>query len=90
VLATLVRFKDRNHYAVLGVSSAASHEEITAAYLSLMRRFHPDSFRGPAEPEILSAVRAIFARVSKAYEVLGHRESRARYDGPSQSSARSV
>lgn len=62
-----------NHYATLGVAPNSPRELIRAAYLQLMRRYHPD--KNPSA-EAAARVRAITA----AYAVLSVAEERAKYD----------
>jgi curved DNA-binding protein CbpA len=62
-----------DHYASLGVSRTSEDVVIRAAYLALMRRYHPD---GNPSPEAVDRVRAITA----AYDVLGDEASRRDYD----------
>lgn len=57
-------------YAVLGVNPAASSAEIKAAYRALVKRHHPDA--GGDDQTILA--------LNAAWEVLGDRERRRRYD----------
>jgi molecular chaperone DnaJ len=61
-------------YALLGVSSQATDEEIKSAYRRKAREHHPDANDGDPEAE------ARFKEVSLAYEVLRDPERRARYD----------
>lgn len=61
------------HYRTLGVAPAAADGEIRAAYLTLMRRFHPD--RGGEEADASKA-----QMVAAAYDVLRHPARRAAYD----------
>lgn len=68
-----------DHYATLGVDPDASAAEIRAAYLKLMRRFHPDR---NASPRAAAQSYAITA----AYAVLGARDQRAQYDQDRRSS----
>jgi DnaJ-class molecular chaperone len=63
----------RNYYQLLGVSPAASREEIQSAYRRLARRYHPDVNAG-------GDAAARFNEVSDAYEVLHDPAQRARYD----------
>jgi curved DNA-binding protein CbpA len=62
-------------YSVLGVSADAEDVVIQGAYRALIRKYHPDQYRGePAEGE--RRARALNA----AYAILGDPEARARYD----------
>lgn len=63
-----------DHYATLGVSPRASHQEVRAAYLRLMRASHPD--RARQDPHAAERAR----QANAAYEVLGDAASRAAYD----------
>jgi hypothetical protein len=66
-----------DYYAVLGVSPAASRDEIRAAYRRLARRHHPD-----VKPtgEDAAAANESMRQLNKAYEVLNAPEQRAAYD----------
>lgn len=68
-----LRGSELDHYATLGVSPEASPAALRAAYLDLMRRYHPDRNRSEAAA---AQTRAI----TIAYAVLGTTEGRARYD----------
>jgi len=67
---------ERDHYAVLGVSRAATLDEIRCAYRKAARATHPDLNPGDA-----SALER-FKLVQGAYEVLGDPDRRAAYDSP--------
>ena len=61
-------------YDVLGVSRSSSDEQIKSAYRKLARKYHPDlnkDDKNAAEK---------FKEVSAAYEVLGDKEKRKKYD----------
>lgn len=64
-------------YEVLGVPRTATAEEIRAAYLALVRKFHPDQHHGHPLEE-LAAER--LAQINRAYEILSDVSSRKRYD----------
>lgn len=54
---------------VLGVPVGASRDQVKKAYLTLVRRFHPDSLAG-APAEVRRATDAVFLRLGAAYESL--------------------
>ncbi len=58
-------------HAVLGVTNAASREEMRQAYISLVKAYHPDRFANmdlPAEMKDYAA--AMQARINMAYDQL--------------------
>jgi DnaJ-class molecular chaperone len=52
---------DQNHYRVLGVSRRASLDQIRAAYVSQLKRYHPDSAQDEAEHQNGAHVHRIVA-----------------------------
>ena len=64
----------RDFYAVLGVSSSASQDEIKKQYRRLAAKHHPDKNPNDAK----AAER--FKEISEAYTVLGDAEKRKQYD----------
>ncbi|OHV28158.1 MULTISPECIES: DnaJ C-terminal domain-containing protein [Pseudofrankia] len=63
----------RDYYEALGVSRAATTEEIQQAYRKLARRYHPDVNKDPAAEER-------FKEINDAYQVLSDPKTRGRYD----------
>ncbi|GBQ05926.1 DnaJ C-terminal domain-containing protein [Saccharibacter floricola] len=61
-------------YKTLGVSKTASEKDIRSAYRKLVKQYHPD--RNPDNPKAEERFKA----VSKAYEIVGDKEKRARFD----------
>ena len=67
------------HYEVLGVSEAATRQEIRQAYRELARRHHPDRYSG-TDPAGLERARRRMASLNRAWEVLGDSRLRRSYD----------
>lgn len=65
---------EKDFYKALGVAESATDKEITKAYRSLARDFHPDKNPGN------DAAEEKFKEVSAAYDVLGDEDKRAEYD----------
>ena len=62
---------NKNLYHVLGVSKDAGDAEIKSAYRKLARKYHPDLNKDAAEK---------FKEISCAYDILGDKEKRKKYD----------
>ena len=65
---------DKNLYHVLGVSKDATEAEIKSAYRKLARKYHPDVNKDNKEAADK------FKEVSCAYDILGNKEKRQKYD----------
>lgn len=63
-----------NHYKVLKVSPKASNAEIKSAYRRLARKIHPDVSQNNVNTS------KEFARIVRAYKILGNPKTRADYD----------
>lgn len=64
----------RSLYEVLGVKRGASEAEVTKAYRKLAKGSHPDLHPGDKKAE------ERFKSITAAYDVLGDKDKRARYD----------
>ena len=65
---------NKDLYSILGVSKTASDAEIKSAYRKLARKYHPDLNKdNPAAAEK-------FKEVSCAYDILGDKDKRQKYD----------
>src|SRR5271155_1534274 len=64
----------RDYYKTLGVERSATEAQIKSAFRKLARKHHPD-----VNPNNKEAERQ-FKEVNEAYQVLGDKEKRKRYD----------
>jgi hypothetical protein len=61
-----------NPWAVLGVENTAPKEAVRAAYVNLVKIYHPDKFANyELPPEMKDYAAAMLARINLAYEQVG-------------------
>lgn len=70
---------NNDYYSILGVSKDASQDEISKAYKKLAMKFHPDKQVGKTDAQ-KKAAEEKFKTISEAYETLGSKEKREKYD----------
>lgn len=63
----------KNYYEILGVSYAATQDEIKKAFRTLAKQYHPDINPDPNATEIMQ-------KIAEAYEILSDVNSRKEYD----------
>lgn len=73
-----------DYYAVLGVPSTASPDEIQKAYHALAAKYHPDKHQGN---ELEDLAREKLTQLNSAFAVVGNPERRARYDAARRAGA---
>jgi molecular chaperone DnaJ len=61
----------KSYFAILGITSAASPNEIRSAYRRLAKEYHPDHFEGDS---------GVFRQIQEAYATLGNAQRRAEYE----------
>ena len=54
-----------NPYKVLGVNEGATNEEIRAAYLSLVKKYHPDKY---TDPDMKQLANEKLKEINEAYD----------------------
>lgn len=64
----------RDYYEILGLNKDATIEDIKRAYRKLALKYHPDRNSSDSNAE------KKFKEINEAYQVLGDKEKRARYD----------
>lgn len=69
-----------SHYELLGVSTAASNQEIKSAYFRYAKQFHPDLFYKNVEPAKHKQIQLAFTEIAQAYDTLRTPETREVYD----------
>jgi tetratricopeptide (TPR) repeat protein len=78
---------NQDAYARLGVPRAATQDQIRAAYLAMVKKFHPDKAQAPKLAAALPDLEALFGGLRDAYEAIGSPEARAAYEASARSPA---
>jgi curved DNA-binding protein CbpA len=68
-----------DHFAVLGISRAASAVDVRTAYFGLAKRLHPDRLRAVGVDDVDNDAQRLFARINQAFGVLNDPQKRSDY-----------
>ncbi len=77
--AALPLARESDLFARLGLPRGATPEEVKAAYLQLVKQFHPDRFGSPGLADLQPGLREVLAALNEAYGVLSDRVRRNDY-----------
>ncbi len=69
-----------DYYHLLGVSRAATPDDIQAAFYRLAERLHPDRYGDALEAEPRRMLVALYSRVVEAHRVLSNGRKRGEYE----------
>jgi curved DNA-binding protein CbpA len=77
--AALPLAQESDLFARLGLARGASGDEVKAAYLQLVKQFHPDRFGAPGLADLQPGLRDLLSALNEAYGVLSDKASRNAY-----------
>ena len=69
-----------SHYEILGLEPEADKPAIRQSYFQLSKVFHPDTLYGKRLGTYQGKMEAVFQRLTDAYETLGKKQKREKYD----------
>lgn len=69
-----------DHYALLGVATAASPDEIRKAYFNIARQLHPDRLAALGIADDVHVAHKVFAQLNTAFSIVSDPKRRAEYD----------
>ncbi len=77
--AALPLAREADLFTRLGLPRGASPEDVKAAYLQLVKQFHPDRFGMPGLADLQPGLREVLSALNEAYGVLSDRTRRNEY-----------
>jgi curved DNA-binding protein CbpA len=75
-----LKAKEMDYYELFNLKNTASFDEIKEVYYQHAKKYHPDRLGEVQDPELREKANFVFARINKAFEVLGNEEKRREYD----------
>ena len=80
ILDDCSRMMQQDFFSLMGVSDRSGPQELRKAYLSLVKKFHPDRhLHAEASPETTRKINELFQRITAAYELLCDPARREKY-----------
>jgi curved DNA-binding protein CbpA len=80
VLYENLKLKEIDYYELFNLKNTVNFNEIKDVYYQYAKKYHPDRFGDAPDPELREKANFVFARINKAFEVLGNEEKRREYD----------
>jgi curved DNA-binding protein CbpA len=75
-----LKAKEMDYYELFNLKNTAAFNEIKDIYYQYAKKYHPDRLGEAPVPELKEKANFVFARINKAFEVLGNEEKRRDYD----------
>ena len=70
----------QNYYQMLHIFPSVGKDGIKRAYFKMVKRYHPDRYRGSEFLEIIKEIECIFIHITRAYDTLSVSDLRNDYD----------
>lgn len=89
VIARAAAIEEEDYFQVLGVANGASSEAVRAAYMRLVKTWHPDRVQADFI-RIRGDVTTVFAHMTRAYQTLCDPDARRAYEASRRASAQAA
>jgi hypothetical protein len=78
VVACFSELDHQNHFELLGVGKSSATSDITTAYFTMVKKWHPERIRPALEP-LTKQIKILFERITEAHETLTVDDERVAY-----------